>query len=138
MKTLLRRMKAFLLLIKRLCYRLVCWINYPTPRERMWHMFYMGKLQGQQEALKTLPITQVQPRQATDPLKIHLPPGAWTRLYRETHGLHKVVLVPQAAPPGDDSWLNSPPPEVKNLLDPYNTEEMPAVVKLLHERRRVG
>lgn len=126
-------MKTFLQLVKRTLYRLTCWINYPTPRERMWGMYFCGKVQGRKETLKELPITQVQPRQAPTPVEVHLRPGEWTRLYREAHGLHKVALEPQAAPPQDDSWLNSKPP-VKSLL-PDTTEEMPAVVKLLHERR---
>ena len=34
-----------------------------------------------------------------------------------------------------DSWLNAKPP-VQLSLDAQTTEEMPAVVKLLHERRQ--
>src|SRR6266478_6205600 len=63
--------------------RLVCWINYPTSRERMWHMYSLGKAQGRKEALKEVPIVQVQPRQTTQPVELHLPPGQWTRQWRE-------------------------------------------------------
>jgi len=78
-------LKRFFYYPWRFIYRLVCWINYPTSRERMWHMYSLGKAQGRKEALKDLPIVQVQPRQTTKPVELHLPPGEWTRQWRETH-----------------------------------------------------
>ncbi len=78
-------LKRFFYYPWRFFYRLVCWINYPTSRERMWHMYSLGKAQGRKEALKDLPIVQVQPRQTTKPVELHLPPGEWTRQWRETH-----------------------------------------------------
>jgi hypothetical protein len=113
----------------RFCSRLVCWINYPTPRERMWHMYALGKAQGRKEALKEVPIVQVQPRQTTQPVELHLPPGEWTRQWRATHSelIRKPLptVLPVTEDFSDESWLSS-----------ETTEEMPAVVKLLHERRQ--
>jgi len=102
----------------------------------MWHMYALGKAQGRKEALKEVPI--VQPRQTTKPLQLHLPPGEWTRQWRETHSelIRKpttIVLPAITEDSFDDSWLNSKPP-LKISLDEQATEKMPAVVKLLHER----
>ena len=117
--------------------RLVCWINYPTPHERMWHMYALGKEQGRKEALKELPIARVQPRQTTKPVQLHLPPGEWTRQWREAHSalIRKplTIVLPVTEDSYDESWLNSKSP-VKISLDVQATEEMPSVVKLLHER----
>jgi hypothetical protein len=90
--------------------------------------------------LKELPIVQVQPRQSTKPVELHLPPGEWTRQWRETHSelIQKpitIVLPVITDDFNDDSWLNSKSP-LKISLDAQATEEMPAVVKLLHERRQ--
>jgi hypothetical protein len=130
-------LKRFFYYPWRFFYRLVCWINYPTSRERMWHMYSLGKAQGRKEALKDLPIVQVQPRQTTKPVELHLPPGEWTRQWRETHSevIRKpiTIVLPVTEDSYDDSWLNSKPPlKVSSEV----TEEMPAVVKLLHERRQ--
>src|SRR5260370_8147559 len=78
-------LKRFFYYPWRFIYRLVCWINYPTLRERMWHMYSLGKAQGRKEALKEVPIVQVQPRQTTQPVEFHLPPAEWTRQWRATH-----------------------------------------------------
>lgn len=142
-------MKAFLHQVKRLCYRLVCWINYPTSRERMWHMYACGKVQGAKEALARLPITQVQP--AVPKIKpLNLPPGVLTRQWLDEH---RAAIPSQPAywpaPFEEHAWLNSKPPiEVSRMtpaeiekvptirdLTPDITEEMPAVVKLLHQNR---
>jgi hypothetical protein len=146
MKTLLHRIKHSL--IFRLCYRLVCWINYPTPRERMWGMYAMGKAQGIKEALKDLPIVQVQPRQHASPVKLHLPAGEWTRQWCQMSGL----LAPIDPKTDFPSWLTSGPlsvehmtpaeiervPTIRDLTAGLAeiTEEMPAVVKLLHQKRQ--
>jgi hypothetical protein len=124
----------------RFCYRLVCWINYPTPRERMWHMYALGKAQGRKEALKEVPIARVQPRQTTQPGELHIPPGEWTRQWRATHSelIRKpitTVLPVITEDAYDESWLNAKPP-VQLSLDAQTTEKMPAVVKLLHERKQ--
>jgi hypothetical protein len=133
-------LKRFFYYPWRFLYRLVCWINYPTLRERMWHMYSLGKAQGRKEALKELPIVQVQPRQTTQPVELHLPPGEWTKQWRATHPelIRKPITI--ALPvitedSYDDSWLNSKPP-LKISQDGQATEKMPAVVKLLHERRQ--
>ena len=130
-------LKRFFYYPWRFCYRLVCWINYPTPRERMWHMYALGKEQGRKEALKELPIARVQPRQTTKPVPLHLPPGEWTRQWREAHSalIRKpiTIVLPVTEDSYDESWLNSKSP-VKISLDVQATEEMPAVVRLLHER----
>lgn len=123
----------------RLLYRLTCWSNYPTSRERLWNMYALGKAQGVKEALKDLPIVQVQPRQVTTkPVELHLAPGVWTRQWHEAHKPHlRAYVYPLEEPEpntGDDSWLNAAP--VKKLDEnDIKTEEMPAVVRLLHERR---
>ena len=137
--------------LKRLLYRLVCWINYPTSRERMWHMFTMGKAQGRKEALKELPIVQVQPRQTTDPLKVHLPPGEWSRQWREMQGIKSgknghvdtsglASEVPLARGISDDSWLNSAPvirTAHKDDTEGEATEHMPAIKKLRYITRQL-
>jgi hypothetical protein len=131
-------LKRFFYYPWRFCYRLVCWINYPTPRERMWHMYALGKAQGRKEASKEVPIAQ--PRQTTKPVELHLPPGEWTRQWRETHPelIRKPItrVLPAITEDfSDDSWLNSKPP-LKISQDAQATDEMPAIVKLLHERRQ--
>lgn len=134
MKTLLRIKRS---IVCRLLYRLVCWINYPTSRERMWHMYACGKAQGIKEALKTLPITQVQPKPVvSEPL--HLPPGMLTRQWLDEHraaipSQHEPTYWPEPIE-SFPAWLNSKPPVKPSLPD--TTEAMPAVVKLLHERRQ--
>jgi hypothetical protein len=142
MKMFLRRIKKSL--VFRLLYRLVCWINYPTSRERMWHMYSMGVAQGRKMTLQNLPIVQVQPKQAPTPVKVHLPPGEWSRQWREAQviksgknghengsGLASEATSSQLI--NDDSWLNSKPRTPEQEGDP--TESMPAMVKVLHERR---
>jgi len=68
---------------------------------------------------------------------LHLPPGEWTRQWRETHSelIRKpiTIVLPVTEDSYDDSWLNSKPPL---KISSEVTEEMPAVVKLLHERRQ--
>ena len=99
-------------------------------------MYACGKAQGAKEALAKLPITQVQPavrRIVIQPMK-HLPPGMvlaqWLAEQRPViPSQHEHTYWPE---PVDDTWLNSKP--VKASL-PDTTEEMPAVVKLLHERK---
>src|SRR5260370_9484092 len=107
-------LKRFFYYPWRFIYRLVCWINYPTSRERMWHMYSLGKAEGRKEALKDLPIVQVQPRQTTTPVGLHLPPGEWTRQWRETHSepiRNPITFVlPVTADAYDESCLNSKPP----------------------------
>ena len=105
-------------------------------------MYSLGKAQGRKEALKELPIVQVQPRQTTQPVELHLPPGEWTRQWRETHPelIRKPltrVLPAITEDFSDDAWLNAKPP-VNMSLGAETTEKMPAVVKLLHERRQPG
>ena len=124
----------------RFCYRLVCWINYPTPRERMWHMYALGKAQGRKEALKESPIGRVQPRPTTKPVELHLPPGEWTRQWRKAHPELMRKPITRVLPAitedfSDESWLNAKP-SMKRSLDAEATDAMPAVVKLLHERKR--
>lgn len=135
MKTLLLRIKRSL--VCRLCYRLVCWINYPTSRERMWNMFTLGYGQGRKDALKDLPITQVQPAIPKIEIKpLHLPPGMWSKQYFEEHPERRPVIPSQPAywpaPFEEQAWLNSKPAA---SVDPDNTEEMPAIVKLRHTRK---
>jgi hypothetical protein len=98
---LFHRARTFFHFIGRLLYRLVCWVNYPTSRERMWHMYSLGKAQGNKEALKSLPITQVvqpaplqPPEQHTDPATVlHYPTGelsrGWHRI--EVTGAHPTI-----------------------------------------------
>src|SRR5260221_10533292 len=130
-------LKRFFYYPWRFIYRLVCWINYPRSRERMRHIYSLAKAQGRKEALKDLPIVQVQPRQTTKPVELHLPPGEWTRQWRETHAehIHKpiTIVLPVTEDSYDDAWLNSKPPL---KISSEATEEMPAVVKLLHERKQ--
>ena len=144
MKTLLRLIKRSF--VFRLCYRLVCWINYPTPRERMWHMFALGKAQGRKEALKELPIVRVQPAHPRQTAQLHLPPGVWAHEWRrELHERGKAtasrvlgrlgVEPTKDEPPQDDSWLNSTP---RKQDDPDNTEKVPAIMKLKHATRKLG
>ena len=133
-------LKRFFYYPWRIFYHLLCRINYPTSRERMWHMYSLGKAQGRKEALKELPIVQVQPRPTTKPVALHLPPGAWTGQWRETHPelIRKPltrVLPAITEDFSEDSWLNAKPP-VQLSLDAQTTEKMPAVVKLLHERKQ--
>jgi|SRR5215469_9417387 len=133
-------LKRFFYYPWRLFYRLICRINYPTSRERMWHMYSLGKAQGRKEALKELPIAQVQPRQTTEPVELHLPPGEWTRRWREAHPELMRKPLTRVLPAitedfSDDSWLNAKPP-VQLSLDAQTTEKMPAIVKLLHERKQ--
>src|SRR5258708_6735797 len=152
MKNLLRRIKRSL--VFRLLYRLVCWINYPTPRERMWGMFEMGKAEGRREALKELPITQVQPRQTVQRVEVHLPPGEWTRRYRASHLIVPPIVRTNTAPldPATDfpEWLTGGPiavkdmtpaeiervPTIRDLTPADVTEKMPAINTLLHQERQ--
>src|SRR6266436_8700087 len=143
-------LKRFFYYPCRFIYRLVCWINYPTSRQRMWSMYSLGKAQGIKEALKDLPIVQVQPRQAVEPVKLNLPPGEWTRQWLDAQriNLHKINHVDASqlaskATSGkrineDDSWLNSKPiervPTVK--IAPDDTLEVPAINALFHQERQ--
>jgi hypothetical protein len=137
-------MKTLLRLVKRL----TTWINYPTSRERMWHMFYCGKVAGRKEALAELPITQVQPRQTTDPLRVNLPPGQWTRQWREANlTKYGVMPVELAKVPtvhdlteGFPDWLNSSviPKSDKDDTEGEATEHMPAIMKLKYATRKPG
>lgn len=148
MKTLLRR-------IRHMCSQIRWLVTSPkTPywlqRKRMIWMLHMGKDIGKREAQAELPITRVQPRQEVTGT-LHLPPGQWAHAYREelhqsgqhptaSRVLRRIGVQPVQQEAWDDSWLNSPVPidrviTQKNL---ENTEEMPAVVKLLHQRRQVG
>ncbi len=150
-------MKTLLRLLRRGILYLVAQSSYPTSRERMMGMFTLGKAQGRKEALKELPITQVQPRQMT--ARVYLPPGEWTRQYRASHLIVPPIIRTNTEPiDQDDSWLNSVPKEptfaqaqamlkqdiaevptardIAPKFDPLNTDEYPAVVKLLHQKRQ--
>lgn len=123
-----RPIMTFAWLVKRLCKRLTNWINWPTSRERMWWMYTIGKAQGRREALAELPIVKVQPRQETEPLSLHLPPGMWTRHWRKAH-LTKYGVMPvdlAKVPTAHD---------LTGDLD-ETTKESPAVVALLHQGRQ--
>src|SRR5260221_2120776 len=115
-------------------------MNHQTLGEPMWHMYSLAKAQGRKEALKEVPIVQVQSRQTTKPVECHLPPGEWTRQWRATHPELIRKPITTALPvitedAYDDSRLHSKPP-LKISQDGQATEKMPAVVKLLHERRQ--
>src|SRR5260370_17428685 len=106
----------------------------------MWHMYPLDKAQERKEALKDLPIVQVQPRQTTKPVELHLPPGEWTRQWRETHPelIHKpltIVLPVITEDAYDDSWLNSKTP-LKISLDGQAHHVSPAIFTLFYEGRQ--
>ena len=104
-------MKTLLRLLRRGILYLVAQSSYPTSRERMMGMFTLGKAEGRREALKELPITQVQPRQTTT--KVYLPPGEWSRRYRESNLIvpKQPVIRTNTAPIDEKTdfpgWLNS-------------------------------
>lgn len=143
MKTLLQRIKRSL--VFRLCYRLVCWINYPTSRERMWGMYALGKTQGRKEALKELPITKVQPA-PTKPTPARVPanlaPGTWTRewiaVQKSGVSVTASKVLRRIAPPlYDDAWLNSKPLRKVEQDDAEDTEHMSAITKLKIATRKL-
>jgi len=119
----------------------------------MWGMYWMGKAQGRKEALKELPIVQVQPKQSSkvqpqQTSKVHLPPGVWSHEWRRelqetgkataSRVLRRIgVEPPKDEPLQDDSWLNSKPRKVEPF-DPDNTEEVPAIMRLKHATRKLG
>ncbi len=139
-------MKTLLRLIRRGILYLVAQSSYPTSRERMMGMFTLGKEAGRKEALKDLPITQVQPRQMT--ARVYLPPGEWSRRYRESN-----LIVPKPVrtntepidektdfPPWINSeqaekmddqewtdWLNSKPPVAVEHMTPAEIERVPTI-----------
>ena len=130
MKTLLRHIKRSL--IFRLLYRLVCWINYPTSRERMWHMYSLGVYWGRKEALAELPITKVQPRQETEPLKVHLPPGEWTRQWNREHlTKYGVMPIALAEVPTAHDLTQDCPDWLIGVNDP--TAKVPAIKKQAYQ-----
>src|SRR5216683_1682284 len=104
-------MKTLLRLIRRGILYLVAQSSYPTSRERMMGMFTLGKEAGRKEALKELPIVQVQPRQIAQSVEVHLPPGEWTRRYRASHLIVPPVIRTNTAPIDEKTdfpkWLNS-------------------------------
>ena len=113
----------------------------------MWNMFTLGKEAGRKEALQALPITQVQPRQAA---VVHLPPGEWTRHYRASHLIVPPIVRENTDPidPEKDfpKWLTAMTPAeiaqvptIRDLtpkLDPDDTEEVPAILKLIYQDRQ--
>src|SRR5260370_1415479 len=81
------------------------------------------------QALKYFAIVQVQPRQTKKTVEVVLSPCERTKQRCKTHSelIHKplTIVLPVTEDSYDDAWLSS-----------ETTEEMPAVVKLLHERRQ--
>lgn len=141
MKTLLRLLKRGILL-------LVSQANYPTPRQRLLNMYKIGKAEGRKEALKDLPIVQVQPRQTTDPLRVNLPTGEWSRQWREAqltkYGVTPIELakVPTAhdLTEGFPEWLNSKPvirTDHKDDTEGEPTLQVPAIMKLKYATRKL-
>jgi hypothetical protein len=119
--------------LRHLLKRFVCWANYPTSRERLWNMFALGKQAGIKEALKDLPIVKVQPRQTAKPVVMHLPPGEWSRQWRQMTGALAPIAVKEMSPE-----QIAQVPTIRDLrsgLDKEATLEVPAVVALLHQKR---